>query len=296
MAPSKGTPPDLRAASKSANQARKARSHDRTRFAFETRGTFRDRARHLVCPDTSRSHRAGVASVRGLLRRHRVRAHQLFPAPDGLDDRRRHRRSHRDDHAGAGVLGFRQFECPAGGDRVHRRAGGGEVGARPADQPFDGEPLRRLAARSCLQPGVHRRAHRAGVPQQHGARRRALPDRALHRQGSGLRARQPRGPAPRWLPYVLLDGRPRALFCPLADVQLLQPDRRADRAEFRVQYQLRQLAPPLLGANARRDADVAPARYETLFARCRSDTRGPRRGAQGSRRHGLDVDETSGSR
>ena len=189
MARSRGTPPVSRAVSKPANQTRKERSHDRTRFASETRDTFRDRDRHLVCPDTSRSHRAGVASLRGLRRRHRVRAHRLFPAPDGLNDRRRDRRSHRDDHAGAGVLGLRQFQRPAGGDRVHRRAGGGEVGARPADQPLDGEPLRRLAARSCLQPGVHRRAHRAGVPQQHGARRRAVPDRALHRQGSGLRAR-----------------------------------------------------------------------------------------------------------
>ena len=96
-------------------------------------------------------------------------------------------------------------------------------------------------------------AHRAGVPQQHGARRRALPDRAVRRQGSGLRARQPRGPASRWLPHVLHDGQPRGLFRPLADGHLLQPDRRADRAERRVQDQLRQLAHRLLGANARRD-------------------------------------------
>ena len=195
----------------------------------------------------------GVAPVRGLRRRHRVRAHRLLPAPDGLDDRRRDRRPHRDDHAGTGLLGLRQCQRPAGGDRVHRRAGGGEVGARPADQPLDGEPLRRLAARSCLQPRAHRRGHRAGVPQQHGARRRAVPDRAVRRQGSGLRARQPRGTAARRLPHVLRDGEPRGLLRPLADGHLLQPDRRADRAESRARDQLRQLAPRLLGADAHRD-------------------------------------------
>ncbi len=42
-------------------------------------------------------------------------------------------------------------------------------------------------------------------------------------------------------------------------------------------------------AVARRDRDVAPARFEDLSARRRGDARGPRGGTQGSRRHGSDV-------
>ena len=110
------------------------------------------------------------------------------------------------------------------------------------------------SARSRLQPRAHRRGHRAGVPQQHGARRRALPDRAVHRQGSGLRARQTQragGSAAtscsaRW-PSLAVSS---ALWLTATSCQ---PDRRADRAECRVQAQLRQLAPRLLGADAHRD-------------------------------------------
>ena len=156
--------------------------------APEARGALRDRDRHLVRPGSGRSHGSGVAPVRGLRRGHRVGAARRVSAPHGLDARRGHRRSHRDDHTGAGVFGFRQFERAARGGRVHRRAGGGEVGARPTDQPLHGEPLRRLLARSRLQHRADRRGHRAGVSQQHGARRRALPDRAVRGQGSGLRS------------------------------------------------------------------------------------------------------------
>ena len=57
----------------------------------------------------------------------------------------------------------------------------------------------------------------------------------------------------------------------------------------RVRDQLRQLVPRLLGADAHRDRDVAPARFEALSARRRGDARSPRSGTQGSRRHGPDV-------
>ena len=255
----------------------------------EAGGALRDRDRHLVLPGSGRAHGAGVAPVRGLRRGHRVGADRRVPAAHGLDARRGRRRSHRDDHAGAGLLGFRQFERAARGGRVHRRAGGGEVGSRPAHQPLHGEPLRRLLARPRLQHRADRRGHRAGVPQQHGARRRALPDRAVRGQGGGLQARGPRRTAARRLPHVLRDGEPRGLFRPLDDGHLVQPDRRADRAESRARDRLRKVVPRLLGAVAHRDRAVASARREALPAPRRQDTRGPRGGAQGSRQHGADV-------
>ena len=58
--------------------------------------------------------------------------------------------------------GFRQLERAARGDCVHRRAGRGEVGARPADQ-LHGEPLWRLLARAAYSIVRHRRGHRAGL-------------------------------------------------------------------------------------------------------------------------------------
>ena len=240
-------------------------------------------------PVPGRPHGAGVAPVRGLRRRHRVGASRRVPAPHGLDARRGGRRPHRDDHAGTGVLGFRQCERAARGGRVHRRAGGGEVGAWPADQPLHGEPLRRLVARPRLQHRADRRGHCAGVPQQHGARRRALSDRAVRGQGGGLQPRGPRRAAARRLSHVLRDGEPRGLLCPLDDGHLLQPDRRADRTESRARDRLRQVAPCLLGAIAHRDRDVAPARREALSAPGRRDAGRARGGPQGPRRHGTDV-------
>ena len=192
-----------------------------TRIESQAGGALRDRARNLVLPGPGRTHRSGVAPVRGLRRGHRVGAYRRVPAAHGLDARRGRHRSHRDDHAGTGVLGFRQFERAARGDRIHRRAGRGEVGSRPADQPLHGEPLRRLLARSRLQHRADRRGHRAGLPQQHGARRRALPDRAVRGQGGGLQARGSRRTPARRLPHVLRDGEPRGLFRALDDGHLL---------------------------------------------------------------------------
>ena len=84
-------------------------------------------------------------------------------------------------------------------------------------------------------------------------------------QGSGLRARRPRGPAARRLPHVLRDGEPRGLLRPLDDGHLCQSDRRADRAEVRGRDRLRQLVPRLLGAGARRDRDVARCSFRSSF-------------------------------
>ena len=255
----------------------------------QARGAFRVRARHLVLPGSGRTHGARLAPVRRLRRGHRLGADQRVPAAHGLDAGRRRHRPDRDDQAGAGLLGLRQFERAAGGDRVHRRAGGGEVGPGQARQPLHGQPLRRLVARPRLQHRAHRRGHRAGLPEQHGARRRAVPDRALRRQGGGLGARGSREPAPGRLPHVLLDGGPRGLLRAVDDGHLRQPDRRADRPAGRARDRLREVAPRLRGAVAHRDRAPAPDRREALPAARGQDTRGPRGGAQGAGRHGRDV-------
>ncbi len=187
MVRSRGAPTGSRDAYGSANPLQETRGHDRTPLAPEARAAIRARDRHLVYPGAGRPDRERVAPVRGVHRSHRLRARQRVSAADGLDDRRSDRRPHRDDHARTGILGFRQCERPARGRRVHRRAGRGEVGARPADQPLVGEPVRWLTPWPRLQHRDHRRGHRTGISQQHGARRRAVPDRAVRGHGSRLR-------------------------------------------------------------------------------------------------------------
>ena len=207
-------------------------------------------------------------------------------AAHGLDARRGRGCAHRDDHAGTGLLGLRQLERAARGDRVHRRAGRGEVGARPADQPLHGEPLRRLLARAGLRHRAHRRGHRAGLPT---ATRRAA---ACSSRSScpWPRARAPsRGPRGRRLGGYLM-------FCAMAGLAVssalwmtatsCQPDRRADRAEGRARDRVREVVARLFGALADRDRAAAPARREALPAARGQDPRGPRGGAQGTRRHG----------
>ena len=84
--------------------------------------------------------------------------------------------------------------------------------------------------------------------------------------GGGLQARGPRRTPAGRLPHVLRDGEPRGLFGALDDGHLLQPDRRADRAESRTRDQLRQMVPRLRGAIAHRDRAPAPHRGEDLPA------------------------------
>ena len=108
-------------------------------------------------------------------------------------------------------------------------------------------------------------------------------------QGAGCEARGSREPAPGRLPHVLLDGGPRSLLRAVDDGHLRQPDRRADRPAGRARDRLREVAPRLRGAVARRDRAPAPDRREALPAARGQDTRGPRGGAQGAGRHGPDV-------
>ena len=211
-----------------------------------------------------------MASVRGVCGGDLVGACWRLFAPHGLDDRGRRRRAHRDDHAGTGLLGFCEFERVASRDRIHRRAGRGEIRSRPAHQPLHGEPLRRILARSRLQHRADRRGYRAGIPQQHGTRWRALPHRAVRVERGGFQSRRPRGAAARRLSDVLRDGEPRRVFRALDDGHLRQPRRLADRAEIRARDRLRVVDPRFLRAGARRNRDVAAARRQALPARRRS--------------------------
>jgi Sodium:sulfate symporter transmembrane region len=110
------------------------------------------------------------------------------------------------------------------------------------------------------------------------------------------RARRPRRPAAGRLPHVLRDGEPRGLLRALDDGHLGQPDRRADRAEGRARDRVREVVARLFGVLADRDRTAAPARRETLPAARGQDPRGPRGGAQGTRRHGDAVARRNGSR
>ena len=126
--------------------------------------SLRDRDWDLGRSGSGRAHGSSLASLRGLRRGDRVGAYRRIPAAHGVDARGGRRRSHRDDYGGTGALGFRQFECAARGDRIHRRTGGGEIGSRPTHQPFYGGSLRRILARSRLQHRADRCGHRAGLP------------------------------------------------------------------------------------------------------------------------------------
>lgn len=71
--------------------------------------------------------------------------------------------------------------------------------------------LRRLTPGSCLQHRADRRRHCTGLPQQHGAQWRALPDRVVGGPGGGLQSRRPGGAAAGRLSDVLRDGEPRGV-------------------------------------------------------------------------------------
>ena len=98
-------------------------------------------------------------------------------------------------------------------------------GSGPAHQPVHGEPVRPLVAGARLQHRAHGRGDRAGVSEQHRARRRALSGRAVGGAGRRFAARRSRGPPARRLPDVLRDGEPRRLVRPLDDGHVGQSDR-----------------------------------------------------------------------
>ena len=198
--------------------------------------------RPLADAGSGGTHRAGLAPVRRVRRGHRVGAGGRVSAAHVDDARRRGGSAHRHDLAGAGVRRLRQRERAAGRDRVPRRAGGRQVRTGTSDQPVHGEPFRPLVARARLQHRADRRGDRAGVSEQHGARRRPLSGRAVRGARRGLAARRSGGSTAGRLSDVLRDGEPRRLLRAVDDRHVGQSDRPADRAGFRARHRLRQVA------------------------------------------------------
>ena len=253
------------------------------RPARQARTALRAGARHLVRAGSGGAHRTGLAPVRDLRRVDRRGAGGRVPAPHVHDAGGGGRGDDRHALAGEGLRRLRQRERAAGGDRLSRRAGGREIGSRPAHQPVHGQPLRPVVAGARIQHRAHGRRDRAGVPEQHRARRRAVPDRAVGGAGIRLAARRPRGPPAGRLPDVLRDGEPRGLVRALDDGHVRQPDRHPDRAGVRTGNRLRQMAPRRLGAGADRDPAAAQGRRADLPARRGRDAGCPGRRTQGAR-------------
>ena len=98
-------------------------------------------------------------------------------------------RSRADRHRGPGqgLRRFRELERAAGRGRLPGGQCGGEVRTRTSHQSARGERIRTVHARTGLQHLSHRRPDRAGVSEQYGARRRALPDHSFTRPERGSR-------------------------------------------------------------------------------------------------------------
>ena len=206
----------------------------------QARPALRAGDRHLVRAGPGRAERAGLAPLRHLHRGDRRGARGRVPAAHVDDAGRSRGGPHGHDRPGEGVQRLCQRERAAGGDRLHRRAGGRQVRPGAAHQPLHGGPVRPLVARPGLQHRAHRRGDRAGIPEQHRARRRPLPGRAVGGPGVRFAARRSRGPAARRLPDVLRDGGPGRLVRAVDDGHVGQSDRHPDREGVRARDRLRQ--------------------------------------------------------
>ncbi len=164
---------------------------------------------------------------------------------------------HRHARPGQGLRRLRQRDDPADRRRLPRRAGGREVRPRPAPRPPGGEPLRALHAGPRLQHLPRRRRHRARLPEQHRAGRRALPAGASPWPRRPARSPTAGPAAHRQLPDVLRDGEPDRLVGALVHGHGRQPARGRDRPRLRPRDRVRVLARRLVGADARGDGAAA---------------------------------------
>ena len=210
-------------------------------------------------PVPAGTHAPRLASLRHIHRRHRIGPGRSFSAPHLNDAGGGRGGSHRHAVTRAGVRRLRQRERAAGSDRVPRRPGDRQIGPRTAHQPIHGESIRPLAARHRLQHRAHGCADRSSVSEQHGARRRPLPRRAVGRAGIRLAPRRSAGTAARRISHVLRHGEPRGLVGALDDGDLGEPDRHPDRAALRDRHRVRQVAPHGIGAGADCDRGDPPS-------------------------------------
>ena len=115
--------------------------------------------------------------------------------------------------------------------------------AGAARQPPRGERFREVGTRARLQHLPHRRRDRAGLPEQHGPRWGAVPDRALPGAKRRFQARRREDPPPGRLPHVLGDGEPRGLLGTLADGHVGQSDRGGSGRQIWSEDRFRLMAP-----------------------------------------------------
>ena len=134
-----------------------------------------------------------------------------------------------------------------------------------------------------IQHFPDRRAGRAGVSEQYGARRRALSGRPGPRPGRRLGARRRKDAPARRLPDVLRHREPQRLVGPLAHGDLGQPDRRVARRALRPRYQLRVVAHCRLRSGADDDPPAALRPVQGVSAGRAADDRRAGQRARGAR-------------
>ena len=194
--------------------------------AGQTSLRIRPGAGHLVRAGPGRADQRGLAPVRRVCGRDLLGHRQRLSAADRVAARRGGRRADRHGRPGQGVRRFRELERAAGRGRVPGGECGGEVRTRTPHQPARGERVRTLHARIGIQHLFHRCPDRAGVSEQYGARRRALPDHSFTRPERRLHAGRSGKSPPGRLSHVLRHGEPERLVGPVAHGHLRQPDRR----------------------------------------------------------------------
>jgi DASS family divalent anion:Na+ symporter len=101
-----------------------------------------------------------------------------------------------------------------------------KCGLGTTDQPARGDRFRQIDPRPGLQHLHHRRPDRSRLSEQHGARRRALPDHSVACPEQRLASRGREQAPPGRLPDVLRHGQPQRLVGAVADRHLGQSDRR----------------------------------------------------------------------
>ena len=138
--------------------------------------------RHMVRAAARRPDPSGMAALRAVRRRHRLRRGQRVAHPDRVGHRRRGRRADRAAVAGESVCRVRERHHSPHRTGLSGGALRREVRSRRADRSPPRQPLWPIDAGTVVQHLPRGRPHRAGLPEQHGAFRRHLSPRVLARR------------------------------------------------------------------------------------------------------------------
>ena len=235
--------------------------------AGQTSLRIRPGAGHLVRAGPGRADQGGLAPVRRVCGRDLLGHRQRLSAPDGVAARRGGSRADPHRGPGQGLRRFREPERAAGRGRVPGGECGGEVRTRTPHQSARGERIRTLHARIGIQHLSHRCPDRAGVSEQYGARRRALPDHSFTRPERRLHAGRSGQAPPGRLSHVLRHGEPERLVGPVAHGHLRQPDRRLAGSAVRREDRLRHVAAGLVGSGTGHHPSAAPDPSQAVSTR-----------------------------